>query len=150
MNEKISSFLKKHNFENCPDIEKTVSDLMADMKAGLRKGGIKPPQGVVPKPVQESREYRKVPEERLMARLGLTRYDKGAPMDETLVPVSKVTILLSQHIGAPAKPVVTVGSEVTRGQMIAEPAQGLSVGIHASICGRVTEVTDRHIVIAAK
>ena len=124
--------------------------LLADMKAGLRKGGIKPPQGVVPKPVQESREYRKVPEERLMARLGLTRYNTGAPMDETLVPVSKVTILLSQHIGAPAKPVVSVGSEVTRGQMIAEPAQGLSVGIHASICGRVTEVTDRHIVIAAK
>ena len=45
---------------------------------------------------------------------------------------------------------VKVGDEVTRGQMIAQPAQGLSVGIHASICGKVTEVTDRHIIIAAK
>ena len=42
------------------------------MKGGLRKAGIRPPQGVQPVPVQPSREYRKVPEERLMARLGLT------------------------------------------------------------------------------
>jgi Na+-translocating ferredoxin:NAD+ oxidoreductase RnfC subunit len=124
--------------------------LLADMKGGLRAAGVKPPQNVQPAPVQPSREYRKVPEERLMARLGLTKYDKDAPMDETLVAVPKVKVLLSQHIGAPAKAIVNVGDEVTRGQMIAEPAQGLSVGIHASICGKVTEVTDRHIVIAAK
>ena len=123
--------------------------LLADMKAGLRAAGVRPPQGVQPKPVQESRPYRKVPEERLMARLGLTKYDKDAPLDETLVAVPKVTVLLSQHIGAPAKAIVKTGDEVTRGQMIAQPADGLSVGIHASICGKVTEVTDRHIVIAA-
>ena len=124
--------------------------LLADMKAGLRKNGVKPPQGVQPKAVQESREYRKVPEERLMARLGLSKYDVDAPMDENLTAVSKVRVLLSQHIGAPAKPVVSAGDEVVRGQMIASPGQGLSVGIHASISGRVTEVTDRHIVISAK
>ncbi len=123
--------------------------LLADMKAGLRKGGIKPP-AVEAVPVRESREYRKVPEERLMARLGLSKYDKEAPLDERLVPVKKVTILLSQHIGAPAHAVVSAGEHVKRGQMIAEPAQGLSVGIHASIDGKVTEVTDRHIVIAAE
>lgn len=124
--------------------------LLADMKGGLRKAGIRPPQGVQPVPVKESREYRKVPEERLMARLGLTKYDKEAPMDETLVAVPKVKILLSQHIGAPAKALVKAGDEVSRGQMIAQPAEGLSVGIHASICGMVTEVTDRWIVIAKK
>ena len=107
-------------------------------------------QGVQPKPVQESREYRKVPEERLMARLGLTRYDKDAPLKEELVQVKKVRILLSQHIGAPAQAVVKAGDEVTRGQMIAQPAQGLSVGIHASVSGKVTEVTDRYIIIAVK
>ena len=57
---------------------------------------------------------------------------------------------MSQHIGAPAQAVVKAGDEVTRGQMIAQPAQGLSVGIHASVSGKVTEVTDRHIIIAAK
>ena len=122
--------------------------LLADMKGGLRKAGIRPPAGVVPKPVTEAREYRKVPEERLMARLGLTKYDKEAPMDENLVEVSKVVINLSQHIGAPAQAIVKVGDSVQRGQMIAQPANGLSVGIHASLCGKVTEVTDRHIVIA--
>lgn len=124
--------------------------LLADMKGGLRQAGIRPPQGVQPKAVQDSREYRKVPEERLMARLGLTKYDKDAPMDETLVEVSKVKIPLSQHIGAPAQAIVSVGDEVTRGQMIAQPANGLSVGIHATICGKVTEVTGSHIVIARK
>ena len=122
--------------------------LLADMKGGLRNAGIRPPQGVQPVPVKESREYRKVPEERLMARLGLTRYDKNAPLDETLVPVPKVRILLSQHIGAPAQAIVKAGDQVERGQMIGAPANGLSEGIHASITGKVTEVTDRYIVIA--
>ena len=121
--------------------------LLADMKAGLKKAGVRPPQ-VQAAPVQKSREYRKVPEERLMARLGLTKYDKDAPMDENLVEVPKVKILLSQHIGAPAQAIVKAGDQVTRGQMIAAPANGLSVGIHASVCGKVTEVTDRYIVIA--
>ncbi|MDC7289307.1 4Fe-4S dicluster domain-containing protein [Blautia schinkii] len=124
--------------------------LLADMKAGLRKAGVRPPQGVQASPVPSAREYRKVPEERLMARLALTRYDKEAPMDESLVPVSKVKVLLSQHIGAPAQAIVKPGDQVTRGQIIAAPANGLSVAIHATIDGKVTEVTDRHIIIAKK
>ena len=71
-------------------------------------------------------------------------------MDENVVPVSKVKILLSQHIGAPAQAIVKTGDTVTKGQMIAQHADGLSVSIHASISGRVTEVTERHIIIAAK
>lgn len=121
--------------------------LMSDYKAGLRKAGIKPPQGLVPKPVGEEREYRKVPMERLMARLDLTKYNKEAPLNNKVVGMDKVRILLSQHIGAPAVPIVQVGDEVKRGQMIAEPGQGLSVAIHASICGKVTDVTDKYIVI---
>ena len=124
--------------------------LLADMKGGLRKAGIRPPQGVQPVPVKESREYRKVPEERLMARLGLTKYDKDAPLKEEIVPVSKVKVLLSQHIGAPAQAIVKTGDTVTKGQIIAKHADGLSVNIHASLSGKVTEVTDRHIIIAAK
>ena len=57
---------------------------------------------------------------------------------------------MSQHIGAPAQAIVKTGDTVTKGQMIAQHADGLSVSIHASISGRVTEVTDRHIIIAAK
>lgn len=124
--------------------------LLADMKAGLKKAGVRPPQRVQAAPVQNSREYRKVPEERLMARLGLTRYDKDAPLDDQVVPVKKVTINLSQHIGAPAQAIVKIGDQVTAGQMIAKPAQGLSAGIHASITGVVTGVSDRAVEIEAR
>ncbi len=120
--------------------------LMAEYKAGLRANGIKPPQ-VEAAPVGEEREYRKVPMERLMARLDLTKYNKEAPLDESEVPVRKVKILLSQHIGAPASAIVKVGDKVSRGQMIAEPAKGLSVGIHASIDGTVSEVSDKYVII---
>ena len=55
--------------------------------------------------------------------------------------------MLSQHIGAPAAAAVQVGESVQRGQMIARPAKGLSVAIHASINGVVSAVTDKYIVI---
>ncbi|MCH4280478.1 NADH-quinone oxidoreductase subunit J [Firmicutes bacterium AM31-12AC] len=120
--------------------------LMAEYKAGLRANGLRPPK-VEAKPVGPEREYRKVPMERLMARLDLTKYNKEAPLDESVVPVSKVKIMLSQHIGAPAAAIVKQGDKVTKGQMIAEPAKGLSVGIHASIDGVVSEVTDKYVII---
>ena len=119
---------------------------MAEYKAGLRSHGLKPP-AVVPKPVGEEREYRKVPMERLMARLDLTKYNKEAPLDESAVLVRKVKIMLSQHIGAPASPIVKQGDTVVAGQMIAEPARGLSVGIHASIDGVVKEVSEKYVII---
>lgn len=121
--------------------------LMADYKNGLRAHGLKPPQGVVPEPAGPQREYRKVPMERLMARLDLTRYNKEAPLRDETADVKKVRILLSQHIGAPASAVVSAGDAVEARQMIAEPGKGLSVGIHASISGKVTEVSDKFIVI---
>lgn len=121
--------------------------LMADYKAGLRAAGIRPPQGVIPKPVGEEREYRKVPMERLMARLDLTKYNKEAPLNDEVADVKKVRIMLSQHIGAPASAVVKVGDKVEVGQMIAAPGNGLSVAIHASISGNVTEVNDKYVVI---
>lgn len=120
--------------------------LMAEYKAGLRANGLRPPK-VEAKPVGPEREYRKVHMERLMARLDLTKYNKEAPLDESVVPVSKVKIMLSQHIGAPAAAIVKQGDKVTKGQMIAEPAKGLSVGIHASIDGVVSEVTDKYVII---
>ena len=121
--------------------------LMADYKAGLRAAGIRPPQGVDPKPVGEEREYRKVPMERLMARLDLTKYNKEAPLYDEVADVKKVRIMLSQHIGAPSSAVVKVGDKVEVGQMIAQPGNGLSVAIHASISGSVTEVNDKYVVI---
>ena len=129
--------------------------LIAEYKLGLRKAGVKPPTGVVPAPVKESREYRKVPEERLEARLGLAKYDVDAPLqsDDYWMKehfVHKVRILLSQHIGAPAVAAVGKGDSVRVGDCIAKPGNGLSVGIHASLDGIVQEVTDKYITIAER
>lgn len=129
--------------------------LIADYKLGLRKAGVKPPADVVPAPVKESRQYRKVPEERLAARLGLTKYDVDAPLQADGYwrenrQIHKVKINLSQHIGAPAVAAVEKGASVRAGQCIARPGQGLSVAIHSSVDGTVQEVTDRYITILIK
>ena len=121
--------------------------LMAEYKVGLRANRIKPPQGVEAKAVGPEREYRKVPMERLMARLDLTKYDREAPLDDVVVDMKRVKIMLSQHIGAPASAVVKSGDKVEMGQVIAEPGKGLSVAIHASISGTVTEVNDKYVII---
>ena len=119
---------------------------MAEYKNGLKANGIRPPK-VEAKPVGPEREYRKVPMERLMARMDLTKYNREAPLDESEVAVKKVRIMLSQHIGAPASAIVKQGDKVTKGQMIAEPGKGLSVGIHASVTGTVTEVNEKYVII---
>jgi len=54
---------------------------------------------------------------------------------------TKVYIPLSQHIGKPAEPVVAVDDYVKKGQLIASAAQGCSANVHASISGRVVDIT---------
>ncbi len=57
-------------------------------------------------------------------------------------PPQTVTIPMSMHIGAPAKPVVKVGQEVKVGTLIAEAGGFVSVPMHASVSGKVTKITD--------
>ncbi len=121
--------------------------LIADCKAGLKAHGIKPPTDVLAAPVPAARDLRQVPLKRLTARLDLVRYEKPAPLNEELLPVTRVTLPLGQHIGAPAVPIVRPGDTVAVGQMLAEPATGLSVALHASLDGQVSAVTDRYIII---
>jgi len=121
--------------------------LMSEYKNGLRKNGIKPPSDPQIKSVEESRKYRKAPMKRLMARLDLTKYNKEAPLDDSIVSMSKVKIMLSQHIGVPAIAVVKVSDTVKVGQVIGKADKGLSCTIHASIDGKVIEVTDKYITI---
>lgn len=44
---------------------------------------------------------------------------------------------VSQHIGAPAKPVVAVGDTVLKGQMIAEAGGFVSSPIYSSVSGKL-------------
>ena len=120
--------------------------IIQNLKGGLRGAGVKV-EPVESTGVIEDRELRKVPVHRLAARLGLSRYDVEAPFIDTTPSTAYVRIQMSQHIGAPAVPTVTVGEAVKKGQKIAEAAEGLSVSIHCSIDGIVEEVSDREVVV---
>ena len=61
------------------------------------------------------------------------------------MPAPKEVLLpMSQHIGAPATPIVKVGDEVKVGQLIAESNGYVSSPIHASVSGKVVKL-DRYL-----
>ena len=122
--------------------------VIAEFKNGLRAAGIRTEKRE-PGKVAADREWKKAPVSRLKARLGLSAYDVPAPLTEEEVPAKRVRILTSQHIGAPARPVVQENDTVKKGQKLAEAAEGLSVAIHSSIDGVVEQVSEKEIIIHA-
>ncbi len=77
------------------------------------KGGVHPPEG------------KEMSEERALETLPLP--------DIAIIPVS-------QHIGAPAEPIVKIGDRVKSGQKIAKSAGKISANIHSSVTGVVKAV----------
>ena len=80
----------------------------------------------------------------LTFRGGVHPYDgkelsKEKPVRE-LLPGKELVYPLSQHIGAPAKPIVAKGDHVLAGQKIAEMGGFVSANIHASVSGTVKEI----------
>lgn len=58
-----------------------------------------------------------------------------------VLPVSpQVTVPVSQHIGAPATPVVEKGAAVLAGQIIAEAKGFVSTNIHSPVSGKVSKI----------
>lgn len=55
-------------------------------------------------------------------------------------PPARVVIPLSQHLGVPAKSVVTIGQEVKKGELIGEPTGFVSAPVHASVSGKVSAI----------
>ena len=95
------------------------------------------------------REGRRVPIDRLVERLGLPKYHHvHVAFDDRLVLPSRVVIPLKQHTGVPSAPVVSVGQKVKAGDLIAAIPEGkLGAAVHASMGGRVTEVSDKSLTI---
>lgn len=60
-------------------------------------------------------------------------------------PLGDMVYPLSQHIGAPAKPVVDKGDEVRVGQMIAEAGGFVSAPIYSTVSGKVKTIEPRRI-----
>ena len=90
-------------------------------------------------PADPMAENRLIPSSRLVSRLNLGPwYPPHAPLEQGEYVPEKVTLLLKQHAGVPATPLVQTGETVKRGQLVADiPAGALGARIHASIDGIV-------------
>ncbi len=53
-----------------------------------------------------------------------------------------VRICLSQHIGAPALPIVQIGDKVKKGQLIGQQVGAVSANVHSSVSGTVTDILE--------
>lgn len=76
-------------------------------------------------------------------------FTKDSPVQKYL-PKGEMVYPLSQHIGAPANPVVKKGDQVLMGQIIAEAGGFVSANIISSVSGTVKAVEPRVTVSGAK
>lgn len=65
----------------------------------------------------------------------------GKAIEQMPLP-KQVTILLNQHLGAPALPLVQRGDRVKTGQLIAKAAGYVSANIHSSVTGKVLKLDE--------
>ena len=54
----------------------------------------------------------------------------------------QVVIPLSQHIGAPCKPAVSIGQQVKKGEVVGAPQGFVSSPVHSSVSGKVISIGD--------
>ena len=62
-----------------------------------------------------------------------------------VLPKGDMVYPVSQHIGAPANPIVAVGDTVLKGQMIAEAGGFVSSPIYSSVSGKVKAIENRRV-----
>ncbi|MBR0164631.1 MAG: electron transport complex subunit RsxC [Lachnospiraceae bacterium] len=68
---------------------------------------------------------------------------------KTILPKGDMVYPVSQHIGAPAKPVVAVGDRVLTGQLIAEAGGFVSAPVYATVSGKVKAIEPRRLATGA-
>jgi len=131
----------------CP-MDLDPGKITAMVKQSLLKKGAKVAKEV-PYEVDPLRDSKKVPTKRLVSRLELDEYNVAAPLNLQALETNHVRILMKQHIGVMATPLVKTGEYVLKDSLIATCNESLGANIHASIAGKVTYVTDRYIEIEA-
>lgn len=98
--------------------------------------------------VRDNRDFRLVPSKRLIARLGLYKYDRPAPLIEKELDIKEVKISTRQHVGASARACVGIGEKVYKGQLIGFVEEGaLGANIHSSIDGIVINIDESYITV---
>ncbi|MHB8916847.1 MAG: 4Fe-4S dicluster domain-containing protein [Desulfocucumaceae bacterium] len=117
-------------------------------KRELAAAGVRYPRGQGQGAVRQSREDRRVPSGRLIARIGLQEFDRPAPLDPEKVMVETVRILLQPPFGSRCRPTVRKGQPVQAGDLVGEIPEGApGARMHASISGLVTDLTPDYIQI---
>jgi biotin carboxyl carrier protein len=119
------------------------------VKGLLREQGV----GIADKEVHaeqaESRSYRRISQQRIIARLGLSDYPTHLDNVVEHAP-TKVSIPLRHGVGKPSTPTVAAGDRVQAGDIVAAvDFNDVGCMIHASIDGVVTgidgSITIEHI-----
>lgn len=117
------------------------------VKNELSKNGVR---AIVQKSTNPSslREYRKIPVERIINRLGIKKYDRENFEVVNIEKPSEVHIPLKMHIGAPCVPVVKAGDSVKEGQLLAKaPENALGTSLCSSLSGKVLEINEKEIIV---
>lgn len=120
------------------------------LKSQMSQKGIKNDNNRKPIEANPFRDYKKFPVKKLVARLGIEKYDVEAPLKEEVVTgFNTIKVNRRQHIGASAEPTVKVGDKVTKGRLILEvPSNKLGAKIHSSIDGWIEEIHDNYVIIS--
>lgn len=106
-------------------------------------------QQVKPPKIHSMKNYRRVPTKSLLRRLRIAQYELPTPFVDGFPDPEEFYILLQQHAGKPAVPVVKAGAAVRKDELLADiPENSLGARIHAPLDGVVAEVTAEHICIA--
>lgn len=120
----------------------------ASIKKILAQKGVKNDLHAAPERCESFREYKRYPVSKLIRQLGLSQYDRPAPVEYNKYCFATVTLPLRQGAGAPSEPVVKVNDHVNRGDLIARVPPGkLGSNLHASITGTVKAVTENVVII---
>ena len=119
------------------------------LKGKLGAAGIRRTDNQAPEKVPEFRELKKFPIKKLVNQLGLTKYDVAAPLKAAGPECfTRLRIALKQHIGAAARPVVSLGDQIARNQLIGDIPEGkLGAKIHSGLVGKVASIDQDYIEI---
>ncbi|MGI6114423.1 MAG: 4Fe-4S dicluster domain-containing protein [Mahellales bacterium] len=97
--------------------------------------------------IDEFRELRKIPTNRLIGRLGLDGYNVHLPFIDEQFSSNRLILPLKQHAGQPSEPIVKAGDRVAMGDKLATVPEGsLGANLHSPMDGTVVRI-DQNIVI---
>lgn len=100
---------------------------------------------VTPHPMYD---YRRVPTEILIQRLGFIPYKKTFESNKSLECGKEIIIPLKQGVHSPCNPIVKAGGNVRKNDLIGDEGEGrITTLIHSSIDGIIKEITEDKIVI---